>query len=258
MRHGAAPPSRGVPERQGGDRPERGQRVSGYGDGGGGQLGRVDDPRVGTVEHDQLRDHVGVLDQQGAAGFFGGEVEDADRRTDLDPGQTRGQQRTDQGSRDQCASELLEDQCGVGEAEPQTAVGLRQQQPEDAELGQGAPEVGVEAGAGGGELAEPLAREGIGTDLADPGAQRFLVLGRQEIHRMLRYRSRGRPRTRSPMMLRWICEVPAAIESSAIAGVLRRSGVRQAVEIVHGQRRAAEQLGGDVGEMLAYLGVARA
>src|SRR5436190_115627 len=36
------------------------------------------------------------------------------------------------------------------------------------------------------------------------------VLGDIEVHRQ---RSRGRPRTRSPRMLRWIWDVPAAIES---------------------------------------------
>ena len=51
--------------------------------------------------------------------------------------------------------------------------------------------VGVEAGTGRGELAEPLAGERVGADLADPGAQRLLILGGQEIHPARSVTARG-------------------------------------------------------------------
>ena len=46
----------------------------------------------------------------------------------------------------------------------------------------------------------------------DPVAQRDLVVGEVEIHQR---GSLGRPSTRSPMMLRWICDAPAAIVSAS-------------------------------------------
>ena len=63
----------------------------------------------------------------------------------------------------------------------------------------------------------------------------------------LRCGSFGRPSTRSPMMLRWICDVPAAIVSDERAQPLLDELVAVDVERVaveHAQRQLAEPLAG--------------
>ncbi len=124
-----------------------------------------------------------MLDQEGAAGLFGGEVENANRRTDFHAWQAGGEQGADQRTRDERTAQLLEDEHGITELEPEAAFAFGQQQPENPELGKGVPQRRIEARTARGELTEPLARERICADLADPGAQRLLILGRQEIHR---------------------------------------------------------------------------
>ena len=100
---------------------------------------------------------------------------------------------------------------------------------EDAQLGEVAPQRDVHAAdAGLGTVFARRPRRGVlAQHVAHRAGQRLLVLCRPEVH----YRpppfvapaaegSLGRPRMRSPMMLRWTCEVPAAI---VYARDLRRS-----------------------------------
>ena len=113
----------------------------------------------------------------------------------------------DQRARHQPPAQLGEDQHRLGHAEREAAARLGQAQLEHAHLGQVAPERAVEPARR--QLAQLVERDPSLAEGADPGAQRFLILVDPEIHQ----RSLGRPRMRSATMLRWICELPAAIVS---------------------------------------------
>ena len=98
-------------------------------------------------------------------------------------------------------AELFEHHDAVG---PRETVGPQREHARGRELVEQRP---VESGA------HALDRNPRREHRRDAVAQRDLVVGEVEIH----YRgSRGRPSTRSPMMLRWICEAPAAIVSASV------------------------------------------
>src|SRR5256885_4455355 len=112
-------------------------------------------------------------------------------------------------------AELLEDEDRLAATEADAAIGLGQTQGEHTSVGQTTPQVTVHAAVG---LQRPDGghRVRTGAQLAHRVLQRLLVLAELEVHVAPRLRaaqrSRGKPRTRSPRMLRWIWEVPAAME----------------------------------------------
>src|SRR4029077_4428648 len=109
--------------------------------------------------------------------------------------------------RHQGPAQLLEDEHGLGVPEPDAALPLGQAEGEDAGVGQLLPEAAVDAGRVG-QLTNPLHWEAALAQLAHALLPGELVLGRQEVHLA---GSLGSPRMRSPMMLRWIWELPAAM-----------------------------------------------
>jgi hypothetical protein len=111
--------------------------------------------------------------------------------------------------RHQPATQLGEDQHGVGEAEADASLRLGQPQAEHAHLGELAPERPIE-GVLLFELAQRLDGNPPLAEGTDAVAQRLLVFGELEVHQR---GSRGSRRMRSEMMLRWIWEEPAAIVS---------------------------------------------
>ena len=80
-----------------------------------------------------------MLDQEGTAGLFCGEVENPNRRTGFDARQAGGEQGADQRTGNERAAQLLEHEHRVAELQPEAAFALGQQQPEDPELGKGVP-----------------------------------------------------------------------------------------------------------------------
>src|SRR5438270_488188 len=103
------------------------------------------------------------------------------------------------------APELLEDQCGFGHPEAGAAVVLGEPQREHAGIGELAPQPSVDA-AHVGQGPHPLHREAPFAELAHRLLQGLLVGREREVHQAF-----GSPRIRSAMMLRWICELPAAM-----------------------------------------------
>ena len=89
------------------------------------------------------------------------------------------------------------------------ATGLREVQGEHPCVGQATPQTPFHATVSL-QRADGCHRVRAGAEPPHRLLQGLLVLGDIEVHRQ---RSRGRPRTRSPRMLRWIWDVPAAIES---------------------------------------------
>ena len=109
------------------------------------ETGGIDQPQAGVVEHGQHVERRGVLDQ--AAG-----VVPVDRAHDdtavRRPVDVAGQQvRPDQRTGHQRPPELLEREHRVGPTQPGAAVGLGQSEREQAEVGQLAPALPVDATA---------------------------------------------------------------------------------------------------------------
>src|SRR5581483_2703852 len=128
----------------------------------------------------------------------------------------RGEVGPHQRTGNESTSEFLEHECRFGHAETGAAFVLRQPQGEHAGLGQLPPERSVDT-ADVGELAHPIHREEALEHLANAILKGDLVIVEREVHQ------RGSPRIRSPMMLRWICELPAAMVS---ASTRRRSSTK--------------------------------
>jgi len=130
------------------------------------------------------------------------EVRDQQRRLvrldqrDRSVGAVAGEEGRDQRAGDGRPAQLLEDEHGLGQPEIQLGT-----QPEDTGFVERAPGRGVEP------LRQTVEREPIRQQLAHALLQLALLVSRKEVHQ----RSLGSPRMRSPTMLRWICEVPAAI-----------------------------------------------
>ena len=126
----------------------------------------------------------------------------------VDPG--RGQERGDEGAGDERAAELLEHERGLGGTELQPAVGLGQGDREDTGLAQLAPAIAVEVPGrlDGAHVVEGEAS--VEERRARPPAARP---GRRSARSpsAVAQRSLGRPSTRSPTMLRFTCDVPAAM-----------------------------------------------
>ena len=108
-------------------------------------------------------------------------------------------------------AQLLEHDRGVGQPEPDAAVGLGQREGEHAQrrraraTGRGRRRRAARPRPAGPRRSTRSARNRRSSSL-----QRDLVVGRA---RSPSQRSLGRPSRRSPTMLRWICAVPAAIDS---------------------------------------------
>src|SRR4051794_26839286 len=98
----------------------------------------------------------------------------------------RGEKRADERPGETGAAELLEDEHGVREPEPEVAA-----QREHAGLDELLPESGVVAAR------QLLQREPGVQQVADAPLELALLVGRQEVHQ----RSLGSPRMRSPTML---------------------------------------------------------
>ncbi len=126
------------------------------------------------------------------------------RRT-VDPG--RGEEGRHQGSGDERAPELLEHERGLGEAQSEPAVGLGHGEREHPGLAQLPPTPPVE-GPGRLDLPHRVEREPAVENGANALLERFLIGRELEVHQRA---SLGRPSTRSPTMLRFTCDVPAAM-----------------------------------------------
>src|SRR5439155_5825816 len=121
------------------------------------------------------------------------------------------------------------------------------------------PDVPVVGGRRFGDLADAGHGRGVGEEGADGGAELLLFVSEDQLHLdssrvwvpTLRSRngisrstcgSRGRPRTRSPMMLRWISSVPPAMDPdwtrNAICWNRPRSGASSPISIPCGPSMA--------------------
>src|SRR5262249_1802700 len=103
--------------------------------------------------------------------------------------------------------ELLEKDRLLDEPQSRAAGLLRDGHAEPAEPGEVAPRAGVPAGVGAGELGDALPREALPEERARLAPELVLLGSERELH----HRDRGRPSTRSAMMLRSTSDVPASI-----------------------------------------------
>ena len=120
----------------------------------------------------------------------------------------RGQLRGDERAGHQRAAELLEHEDRLGDAESEPAVVLGDTQREHAGVAQLVPELPVERAPACSMLRTTSGGKRPSQERADRLLERDLVVGELEVHGQ---RSRGRPSTRSPTMLRCTCDVPAAM-----------------------------------------------
>ena len=120
------------------------------------------------------------------------------------------QHRRQHSGADKMAAAFALDQHFLDKAHPRAAGAFGQADAEPAERGHGLPGSFVIGGPSIG--AQPLDRQLAVKELADgPRDHGFVFTEEKVIHRAVSYRDRGRPSSRSPMVLRWISEVPPAI-----------------------------------------------
>jgi hypothetical protein len=124
--------------------------------------------------------------------------------------ETGRQMRREDGSGDERPAELFEHHGRGGGAQPEAPPVFRKSQGEHAGVGELGPPRCVDGHALALGATYPIEREASGAQPTHAVGQRYLVLGKLEVHGCLAY-PLGSPRIRSAMMLRWICDVPAAI-----------------------------------------------
>ena len=117
----------------------------------------------------------------------------------------------EEGQRRERVAELLHQDHELDDAEPLAAVLLGDEDPGPAELADLLPGVVVVAPALG-ERANALGREARREEVLGGALDRLLVVGEVEVHVVPRYRSFGRPSTRSATMFFRISVVPPSIE----------------------------------------------
>src|SRR3546814_548927 len=122
----------------------------------------------------------------------------------------RAKRRAQNADRYERAAEFDVGQRLFDRAQTEAAAFLGHAEPQNSELGHFRPERGIGI-ADLPELvrAQPFERGAGRQKAADHIDNLLLFFGRKQVHDKRPYR--GRPSTRSPMMLRWISDVPAAI-----------------------------------------------
>ena len=179
----------------------------------------VDDACTARVEHEQRVDVVGVLDdgERIVARLDQPDHGLAGRRLGPEP---CGELGADQWTGDERAPELLEHQRRFRHPEADATVRFGDAQREHARVAQLAPTLAIEPCAVVLDAAHHLGPESALHEGTHSLLEGDLVVGELEVHRVpvrcrsepvWPYRSRGRPSTRSPTMLRCTCDVPAAM-----------------------------------------------
>ena len=125
-----------------------------------------------------------------------------------------GEERAEQRAGDARPAQLLAHDRGVGQPEADAAVCLGEREGEHAHPTEGAPQVAVDGPGHVDDRPPGLGGHPVGEEPAQLALERDLVVAQLEVHGG-RHLSLGRPSIRSPTMLRWICAVPAAIDSDS-------------------------------------------